>query len=152
MKKVSKNIPIAVICWIMSVAVAVVIFMFSCDTGEESAEVSESLLSVIIEFIGRYISHNFLRKLAHFCEFAALGFFVSGGVRFTFANEKKYIPFIICLIYSASDEIHQFYVPERACKVFDIFIDSCGAFAGIIALSILIYVIEDLVSRAKIKK
>lgn len=147
MKKLGKNKILAVIFWIFAAAVAVVIFRFSCDTGEESAEVSESLLSVIIEFIGRFISHNLLRKIAHFCEFAALGFFVAGGIKFTFDRNKIYIPLIPCILYSVSDEIHQYFVPERACRIFDVFVDSCGSLTGILVFALLIFIIEKIINR-----
>lgn len=147
MKKIGKNKILAVISWIFAVTVAVIIFRFSCDTGKESAEVSAGLLSIIIEFIGKFISHNLLRKIAHFCEFAALGFFVAGGIKFSFDRNKFYIPLIPCVLYSLSDEIHQYFVPERACRVFDIFVDSCGSLTGILAFALLIFIIEKIINR-----
>ena len=33
--------------------------------------------------------------------------------------------------YASTDEIHQMFVPGREGKVFDVMIDSCGAFCGI---------------------
>lgn len=147
MKKIGKNKILAVISWIFAVTVAVIIFRFSCDTGKESAEVSAGLLSIIIEFIGKFISHNLLRKIAHFCEFAALGFFVAGGIKFSFDRNKFYIPLIPCVLYSLSDEIHQYFVPERACRVFDIFVDSCGSLTGILVFALLIFIIEKIINR-----
>lgn len=147
MKKLGKNKILAVISWILTVLVAVVIFRFSCDTGEESAEVSESLLAVIIEFIGRFISHNTLRKIAHFSEFAALGFFTASSVKFTFDKSRFYIPLIPCILYSVSDEVHQYFVPERACRIFDIFVDSCGSLTGILVFALLIFIIEKIINK-----
>ena len=147
MKKIGKNKTLAVISWIFAAAVAVVIFRFSCDTGEESAEVSESLLAVIIEFIGRYFPHDVLRKIAHFCEYAALGFFTGGAVKFTFNKSKIYFPLPVCILYSVSDEIHQYFVPGRACKLFDVFIDSCGSLTGILVFLLLIFIIEKINNR-----
>ncbi len=147
MKKIGKNKILAVIFWIFTVLVAAVIFRFSCDTGKESAAVSESLLSVIMEFIGRFISHNLLRKIAHFCEFAALGFFAAGGIKFTFDKNRFYIPLIPCILYSVSDEVHQYFVPERACRIFDVFVDSCGSLTGILVFALLIFILEKLINR-----
>lgn len=126
-----KNKPLAVIFWALTLAVMVLIFRFSAATGEESEAVSQNLLSKIIEIIGNYISHNFLRKLAHFSEFAALGFCMTGAIHFTFGKRKFYLPLIPCVLYAISDEIHQYFVPERACRVFDIFVDTCGIMTGI---------------------
>ena len=126
-----KNKFFAVVFWAMTFAVMWLIFMFSAATGEESEEVSQNLLSKIIEFIGNYISHNFLRKLAHFSEFAALGFCMAGAIHFTFGKRNFYIPLIPCFLYAVSDEVHQYFVPERACRIFDIFVDTCGVSTGI---------------------
>lgn len=38
----------------------------------------------------------------------------------------------ICILYAASDEIHQIFVPGRAAQVKDVFIDSAGASVGIL--------------------
>ncbi len=122
----------AVIFWLLTLAIMYIIFGFSSESGEESKEVSESVLSVIIEYIGNIISHNALRKLAHFSEYAALGFCMSGAIYFTFSKSRFYIPLIPCVLYAAGDEIHQYFVPERACRLFDVFVDSCGSLTGIL--------------------
>lgn len=142
-----KNKFFAAVFWILSLAVMVMIFIFSSATGEESEAVSQNLLSKIIEFIGNYVSHNFLRKLAHFCEFAALGFCVTGAVHFTFGKRKFYIPLIPCILYAVSDEVHQHFVPERACRVFDMFVDTCGIMTGIGIFLLLILIISKSIKK-----
>lgn len=140
-----KNKFFAVVFWAMTLAVMWLIFMFSAATGEESEEVSQNLLSKIIEFIGNYISHNFLRKLAHFSEFAALGFCMAGAIHFTFGKRKFYIPLIPCFLYAVSDEVHQYFVPERACRIFDIFVDTCGVSTGIGIFLLFILLITKII-------
>lgn len=122
----------AVIFWILTAAVMGIIFWFSSENGDDSKEVSENLLKLIIEYLGNIVSHNVLRKIAHFTEYAALGFCMSGAIYFTFNRNKFYIPLIPCVIYAVSDEIHQYFVPERACRIFDVFVDSCGSSTGIL--------------------
>lgn len=134
----------AVVFWLLTVAVAIIIFMFSSENGKESQEVSESFLSVIIEYLGNIVSHNVLRKIAHFSEYAALGFCVCGAIRFTFDKNKFYIPFIPCILYAASDEIHQYFVPERACRVFDVFVDSCGSALGILIFLLITLIVKSV--------
>lgn len=138
-----KNKPLAVVFWVLTAAVMVIIFMFSSDTGEESKQVSQNLLGIIIEFIGKFISHNTLRKLAHFTEFAALGFCMTGAIHFTFGRRDFYIPLIPCIIYAVSDEVHQYFVPERACRIFDVFVDSCGIATGIAIFLLIIFIISN---------
>lgn len=137
-----KNIPLTIIFAVMTVAVMVVIFMFSAATGEESEIVSHNLLDIIIKYIGNFISHNTLRKLAHFSEFAALGFFMAGTFHFASGKLKFYIPLIPCVLYAVSDEIHQHFVPERACRIFDVFVDSSGSLTGILVFVLLIAIIR----------
>ncbi len=138
----------AIIFWILTAAVAVIIFSFSGENGNESQQVSQNFLSLIIEYIGNIVSHNVLRKIAHFSEYAALGFSVCGAIYFTFDKNKFYIPLIPCVLYAASDEIHQYFVPERACRLFDIFVDSCGSLFGIFVF-LLILLIAKSVSNKK---
>ncbi len=142
-----KNKFLAAVFWVLTLAVMVMIFMFSAATGEESEAVSQNLLSKIIEFIGNFVSHNFLRKLAHFSEFAALGFCMTGAVHFTFGKRKFYLPLIPCVLYAVSDEIHQHFVPERACRIFDMFVDTCGIMTGIGIFLLFIIIILKLTKK-----
>ena len=146
-----KNKALAVIFWILCAAVMYIIFMFSSATGEESKEVSENLLSKIIGFIGNFISHNTLRKLAHFSEFAALGFCFTGAIHYTFGKRKFYLPLIPSFIYAVSDEVHQYFVPERACRIFDIFVDTCGIVTGIGIFLLLIMIITKITEKRSSK-
>ena len=132
----------AVIFWILTVAVMGAIFLFSCETGDESAALSGNFLELIIEYIGNVVSHNVLRKLAHFTEYAALGFFLCGAIYHTFSKRKFYIPLIPCVLYAVSDEIHQYFVPERSCRIFDVFIDSCGSSVGILIFLLILIIIN----------
>lgn len=74
--------------------------------------------------------HGWIRMGAHFTEFAVLGLFLFlclRGVRHVIS-----IAWILGIIYAISDEIHQYFVPGRACEITDIIIDSVGVICGII--------------------
>lgn len=43
---------------------------------------------------------------------------------------------LICVLYASSDEFHQLFISGRAGRIMDVFIDSSGAFTGIIFSSI----------------
>ena len=46
-------------------------------------------------------------------------------------NKRKWlIAFLFCVAYSISDEIHQHFIPGRACRVTDILIDTTGIAVG----------------------
>lgn len=120
---------------LMSISVMGLIFMFSFQSAEVSSGTSLSLYDIFIDFTGfDFITHNTFRKIAHFCEFAALGFSVAGSVMFYLDRFNFLIPLIFSVIYAISDEIHQLFVPERACRIFDVFVDSCGSLFGILVL------------------
>lgn len=146
----NKNKFLAVIFWLLSAVIMVLIFNFSAATGDESEELSQNLLTKIIEFIGNFISHNTLRKLAHFSEFAALGFCVTGAIHYTFGKRKFYVPLIPCVLYAISDEIHQHFVPERACRIFDMFVDSCGIMTGIGIFLLFIHIISKIIKKKEL--
>jgi VanZ family protein len=81
--------------------------------------------------------HFFTRKLAHFTEYAILGFL---AVR-AFSNSHKpflrrhwfVITLILVVIYALSDEYHQSFVPSRTASIFDSLIDVAG---GLTALTV----------------
>jgi VanZ family protein len=68
-----------------------------------------------------------LRKIAHFCEYAILGFLL---VR---ATRREPVAFALGVLYAASDEIHQHFVPGRHAAVRDVAIDSAGVLVGVLA-------------------
>ncbi len=37
------------------------------------------------------------------------------------------ITVLICFLYAVSDEIHQYFVPGRACRMLDVIIDTSGS-------------------------
>ena len=81
-----------------------------------------------------------VRKAAHFAEYAVLGALsflaVCSYERISF-KARVGISFTISLLYSVSDEIHQIFVPGRACRFLDICIDSLGALIAILLTAFL---------------
>lgn len=138
---------------LLSITIMVIIFLFSTESGEISANRSgslkESLLNllspvlpdVIINFLDRYI-----RQIAHFTLYFALGLTSSMAVRegFVLYYPKKTsilricaIALVICVLYAISDEFHQYFVPGRSCRFIDVIIDTAGASLSITILGII---------------
>lgn len=131
---------------ILSLAIMVIIFLFSTETGElsndRSGSLKEALLSlldpILPELLYNFIDEH-IRQLAHFALYFALGVTVSLSVRSGFyiwnSTAKPILPYlialIICIIYAAFDELHQYFVPGRSCRIIDVGIDSLGAFISI---------------------
>lgn len=146
MRKLRKNIPLAIVFWIMTVVMAYLIFSFSCDTGEESAEFSMNFISRFFELLMKYIPHEVFRKIAHFCEFASLGFSLGGSIKFTFDKNNVFYSWIPGILYAVSDEIHQIFVPGRACRAFDVFVDSGGVLTGILVFMLFVLIVEKIMN------
>ena len=72
-----------------------------------------------------------IRKLAHYTEYLILGILVINMFTKNNINNLYLISIILCIIYATSDEIHQIFVPGRACQIKDILIDSIGSITGI---------------------
>ena len=81
-----------------------------------------------------------VRKTAHFSEYFILGL-LSCLTAFTYKKFSykmmSFISFGFCVLYAASDEIHQYFVPGRACRFIDICIDAAGSAVAIIVLAVI---------------
>lgn len=113
-----------------AVAVAVIIYCFSSQSGAESIGLSERVRLWLMEtpFAGMLpmIADNMvasMRKWAHIFLYATLGFF-------SYMAVGVYAP-VPCFLYSCLDEYHQKFVPGRTCNVSDLGYDACGWLAGI---------------------
>lgn len=126
------------------------IFYMSSASGEESSEMSNSLLLKLTELTGIEFSSYFIRKAAHFCEFALLSFLLTNAI-FTSFNRKKagVFAFPAACLYAVTDELHQLVSDGRACSVKDMLIDSSGALLGAVLCSFIILLYIKLTERKK---
>ena len=88
-----------------------------------------------------------VRKSAHFLAYAILGGLCFENLSILDKLSKKktfFIALLISVLYAISDEIHQYFVPGRACQFRDVMIDSCGALTGIIVVIIFSKIIQKL--------
>lgn len=142
---------------ILLISMMTLIFMFSNQEAVKSTKVSDGLIERTIGNIYKIFDKNVddkklteiksiyafpIRKLAH-----VTIYFILGILSILFINEfniidknKIIIAFLICLLYSISDEIHQLFVIGRSGEVRDVILDSCGSFIGIILTNKLIKV------------
>lgn len=118
-------------------AVLITIFVLSAQNGEKSSSTSGFFTELIEAIFGQPANEAIVRTLAHFCEFASLGFLMCN---FLFALKDKLKPFssiLFSVLYAISDEIHQYFVPERACQLSDFAVDSAGIVLGVTVFCIL---------------
>lgn len=73
-------------------------------------------------------------KLVHFFEYMILGILITRALigSFTVKNKKKlFIPILLIgIIFSASDELHQYFVPNRSMELGDFIADLLGVVTG----------------------
>lgn len=133
---------------ILTVICVCFIFSQSLINGSKSGSESGSFLAFlnsITDFLGfgKVLTHNFVRKFAHFTEFAVLSFSSFFMFRSYFHSRMKTVIFTVVTFVSVAvtDEIIQYFVPERACQFTDVLIDSFGGFVAVI-LSVIITIIS----------
>ena len=136
-----------VIRWLLLAAMCIGIFIFSSLAADESSEQSGFIVDTVIKLFFYDFENKtaadqtalislltvVVRKGAHFSEYALMGVLSFGA----FVKIKKYIPryfvsLLFCIVYAASDELHQMFVPGRAGMVRDVVVDSCGAAFGVL--------------------
>lgn len=140
-------VTLTLLAWGLTIAVMAVIFSFSAQNSAASDEISEGLLSKILEILPFTISNFVLRKLAHFSEYALLGAVSLCAISLTRRKPAYFSALIFSSVYAATDEIHQLFIPGRSGRAFDVLIDSSGAAAGIIFIVVLFAVINALVRK-----
>lgn len=148
MKNLTKT---QIIFFVITVAVMVCIFLFSCENSDKSSETSGNFVNIIINIFFRdfdnmtiyqqteiydKISH-IIRKTAHFSVYTALGFCSSLAVGKK-NNVKSVGVVAFCFLYACSDELHQYFIPRRACMFTDVLIDTCGGIMGLLISAIIV--------------
>ena len=137
---------------LLVIAVMVMIFCFSAQNGEQSGAMSGRLttwvLNLIIPDFENFSPEQqeairstvglIIRKLAHFSEYALLGFSLMLHIAQVQKKITVRLPLLwswaVGTLYAASDEFHQGFVAGRGPSIVDVMIDSLGVIAGIILL------------------
>lgn len=122
------------VSWTLTAACMAVIFYLSSQNGDQSRELSDGVRF----WLGSPFSIWIIRKAAHFLEFTGLAVLLFTALYSSFGYYRPVLTFILTAAYAASDEFHQLFVEGRACRLFDLFVDCCGAALGIAALWIII--------------
>ena len=142
------------ILWILCIAWAIIIFMFSNEPATVSDQTSLGFTENVIMFLVkidivdipvssvgleetvRQIAenlNNIIRKIAHFSIYLVLGVLVYNLLLCYVKNKKAVlVALLTCLLYAISDEIHQIFIPGRAGQIKDVLIDFSGSFTGLI--------------------
>jgi VanZ family protein len=71
-------------------------------------------------------------KLFHLVEYAILGLLLARAAKNSANLRVHFRIFAVCaaVVYGLSDELHQYFVPERKVELLDVLADGIGAFLG----------------------
>ena len=128
------------------IAIFVIIFGFSNQNSETSSGLSQKVTNFLVEFIPSIENmpepekedvvdriESIVRKVAHYSIYTLVGILLM-SLMSTFKMkelDRVAVSLIVGVIYAATDEIHQAFVPGRGPLVTDVILDSIGVLTGI---------------------
>ena len=127
--------------YLLFLVLAMIVFIFSrslrpADVSATESKLALSLLQSLVPFA---LTEHFIRKLAHFTEFAVLG--ILAGLMFGERCRHLWSGLLFAvmtgIVTALCDETIQLFVDGRTGQIPDIWIDIAGAAAGaVLALSV----------------
>ena len=138
---------ILLILWLLVLSIAAMIFLFSAQDGVSSTHTSDGFVYALLRFFhpdydglssaaqrALYASFQFyVRKGAHFTEFALLGAALRMLTRALKARRPGPLSWCAGTLYACTDELHQMLVGTRSAMWQDVCIDSAGVLLGVAA-------------------
>ncbi|MDQ0352748.1 VanZ family protein [Alkalibacillus filiformis] len=128
-----------IVSWLAVLMWMGLIFYFSHQPGEESSELSGSVVEIVLSIVPFIDAdtewvHIVIRKGAHFFVYFILGVLVINALRISGVKLKRsvWVSILVCLLYAISDEVHQLYIPGRSGEVSDVVLDTVGASFGML--------------------
>ncbi|MBQ4605712.1 MAG: VanZ family protein [Clostridia bacterium] len=134
--------------WLASFGWMGLIFWFSAQNAEKSAESSGSVMTFLLrlfkvdsmeEILTDTVLYSMvdfaLRKSAHFAVFGILGILLCITISLypnAIRLQKIVLPLSLGILYACIDELHQYFVPGRACQIRDVCIDTAGVLVGVL--------------------
>lgn len=142
-----------------------VIFAFSAQTADKSSKTSSRVVEKVVSVVypdydkldiskKQEVVKHFsipIRKAAHFFEFSVLGALFCCFISTLDGYIKKHrlaFSLLFSALYAVSDELHQYFISGRACRITDIIIDTCGALFAVM----ICYVIYLIRRRKKVEQ
>ncbi len=142
-----RNLKKIIIYGILTLLIMVMIFLFSCQNGEESTDMSNSFLITLIGQVleqilppltGRGFDAD-IREYAHMFEYWCLGISMSLLLREIIIKWRP-LAYILAelgsFLYACTDEFHQTFVPDRVGTIADVGVDAVGFTIGVILIAI----------------
>lgn len=151
-KKNSRNLAKIVVSFMPMVIMMIVIYSFSAKNGVQSSQTSGDTVSVFLTSFEKIFRVHLteeqrhlisgsmelpVRKMAHMAEYGLLlaTIYIPVEINFSIKRNRKAIYSAgVAVLYAASDEFHQLFVPGRSGKVTDVLIDSVGIIVSLLIL------------------
>ena len=122
--------------------------IFSASSDANSFEHSSRIIAPLLHWLfprmpddTMYLIVLLVRKCAHLTEYAVFALLLWRALRKPVKNDPRpwiwreaRLALLIVALYAASDEFHQSFVPTRMALVSDVFVDTAGGAAGLLAL------------------
>ena len=127
-------------------------FLYFIVSTNRTVSSCQVVIVLLLSKIGIEISQDniskitfIIRKSAHFSEYFVLYILLFNVIK-NYIHSKKIILYSIMgvIIYAASDEFHQYFVPGRSAAIKDVFIDTCGGIAASIVNN-LFYKVKNMI-------
>lgn len=141
----NKTIRILTILWILF------IFSNSLIVGKTSGNISGHFSAILLSwinnagfFIEEQLFHHYIRKTAHFTEYAVLGALAAAAVSHEVSEHRKTFFISLWILIPAVDETIQLFVPGRSGAVKDCLIDMSGYITGAFCMYVLLLIVRDL--------
>ena len=161
MRKIDKKTQIKIFNIILIVIWMITVFMFSGQKGEDSGNTSGRFTELIIRVLtGKSVDTNdstiqmietIIRKLAHYTIYTIGGFLIMNYAYTIDKTLKEKILYSICFGggYAITDELHQFFVPDRSARLFDVGIDTLGVITGVVIYLLLRKCVQIVINKNK---
>ena len=138
--------------WLVVAFYIYTIFRNSMMIADASNEMSYALTYKLIDFLSRFhitvefhSFHHYVRKMAHFCEFAGLGFLVGLANHIAPFFRSRLLNFCLFLfLVPFTDEMLQQFFDGRSTQFSDMLIDGAGILFGGFVIYVIILICKDL--------
>lgn len=125
-----------VVSWVLVAAWAGFIFFMSANTGSGLSDdlgffssIYRALKDAQAQLLGP--DADAINSIAHFCEYAVFGALLANALRFHMPLRRACLVALACAsAYGITDELHQYFVPERMCDPVDWAVDTLGGALG----------------------
>ena len=136
-----------IILTVLSVLAVGFIFYNSAQNADESEQASSAVLesvNAMLRSLGlsAELSEHFIRKLAHFTEYSALGWLLGGAV-YSYAPDARRLLMIAPatgLCVAVCDELIQLSSQGRSCQFSDVILDFSAVLTAVLLLALILCV------------